>query len=56
MFEDLREIVIEQGETLTQVEKSTEEAATYSNKAVEQLAKTDQRTRYSNVKYVFILE
>ena len=50
MFEDLKEIVIEQGETLTQVEKNVEESAAYTGKAVDQLAKTDQRSRYSNVK------
>ncbi len=50
MFEDLREIVIEQGDTLNQYEKNVEEAARHTGKAVEQLIKTDQRTKYSNTK------
>ena len=50
MFEDLREIVLEQGGTLNQYEQNVEESAKTTDKAVEQLIKTDKRTRYSSTK------
>ncbi len=52
MYEDLREIVLEQGTTINQYEKNVEEAHHSTGRAVEQLIKTDQRTRYSNTRYV----
>jgi len=52
MVEDLREIVIEQGDVVNTYEQNIESAARRSGKAVGELVKTEQKTKYSNTKLV----
>ena len=50
-MEDLKEIVIEQGESISKCEDNTHVAAKATDKAVEQIIKTEQKTKFSNTKY-----
>lgn len=50
MFEDLKEIVLEQGDNVNKYEKNVDEAAKNTGKAVDELMKTDKNAKQSNSK------
>ena len=52
MVEDIKEIVSEQGETVKQYEKNIETSARHTTKAVDELVKTDKKTKDANTKLI----
>lgn len=52
MVHELNEIAIGQGETVDSYVGNIDSAARYNKKSVGELAKTEQKTKYSNTKLV----
>jgi len=54
MFEDLRGIVVEQGDLIGEYEENIEKSAQHTSRAVKDLAEGQQAGKYSNVKLLVV--